>query len=160
MIEQREKLEVCCQVLNSLLEKNSEKVFFFFFALPVCQLLSCSAPAGGGLHHGSLQLCHLLSNWELYVWVKGNWEHLCLPYSAIRQCSDCLDQDLVDDSLSRISSLLQAHCSTQTLSAYGQRFLLWRWDLVTFSVPLLWEGQIECHGKRWKMRNCNCFLFR
>ncbi len=88
--------------------------------------VSCSAPAGGGLHHGSFQLCRLLrtngsSNWELYVWIKGNWGHLCLPYSAIRQRSDCWDQDLGADSFLLFFSLRLTAPSRQ--SADGQRFL-------------------------------------
>lgn len=124
VIVQREKLVICCQVLDYPLEKNSESGFFHFPGVSIT--VSCSAPAGGSLHHGSLQHSRLLwttgsSNWELYVWIKGNRGHLCLPYSAIRQRSDCWDQDLGDVSLPHISSLLQAHCSSQICSTDGSR---------------------------------------
>lgn len=86
--------------------------------------MSCSAPAGGDLHLGSLQHRRLLptngsSNWELCVWIKGNRGHLLrFPCSAIRQHSDRWDQDLGDVSLPHISSLFQAHCSTHIQSIF------------------------------------------
>lgn len=127
VIEQREKLEICCQVLDSLLEKNLENGFFRSPGVSIT--VSCSAPAGGGLHHDSLQLCRLLrtngsSNWELYVWIKGNWGHLCLPYSAIRQRSDCWVQSRRWLFLAfLLSSRLTA---PPRQSADGQRFPLQR----------------------------------